>query len=414
MIPAAVPGAGGSTASTRPGGARTDSPEAFPAMAAPQPAEPRQLSKIQVLAVALVGMSAIGLAVYGGMTSYISVRDMAIAHNVPLAKLTPVGIDGGLLTVIAFDIVLTWIGKPLSAVRWLARIFSLGTIGANMLSGWPDPIAVGLHITPSVLLVIVVEGVREVLLSKYKDEKKARKARPASEEIEPIPLLRWLLAPFRTFSLWRRMVLWHVPSYKTAIDLELRRRQAVVRLRAHFGDEWRKKAPQDLVWMLRSGVRLAEACARVELIISPQQRSSERPEPSERPITRSHPRGRARSATRPGTGARNGTRTDPGTERRNDAGNDAGNGAGTPARNGLVSVPGTAPGNGQADGDDPVQDAALMAHARTIMSAFHAEHGHSPTLDDFTPLLGRQRQIASKVRRAILEESATAAQAVSQ
>lgn len=371
-------------------------------MAVTQPAESRQLSKVQVFAIVVVGMAAIGLAVYGGMTSYVSVRDMAIAHHVPFAKFTPVGIDGGLLTVVALDIVLTWIEHPLRSIRWLARVFALGTVGANLLSGWPDPIAVCLHVTPSVLLVVVVEGVRAVLLSRYREKNK--KARPAAtEDIDPIPLLRWLLAPFKTFSLWRRMVLWHVPSYKTAIDLELGRRQAAVRLRAYFGEEWRAKAPQDLVWMLRSGVRLAEACARVELIIAPQQRTAERPEAPERPHARE------RSAAHPGTTALR----EPGTDRRNGAGG-AGNGVGTVTRNGLVPVAGTTRGNGPADGDDPARDLALMAQGRVILTAFRAQHGRPATLDEFTPLLGRQRQVASKVRRALMEESAAAAPAVSQ
>jgi hypothetical protein len=48
--------------------------------------------------------------------------------------------------------------------------------------------------------------------------------------LKPIPLIRWLLAPWSTLLLWRRMALWQITSYRTAIDTELVMRRAVTQL----------------------------------------------------------------------------------------------------------------------------------------------------------------------------------------
>jgi hypothetical protein len=85
--------------------------------------------------------------------------------------------------------------------------------------------------------------------------------------LEPIPLIRWLLAPWSTLLLWRRMALWQITSYRTAIDTELVLRRAVTQLRAHHGRRWRRHAPADLVWMLRTGVSVNEAVARIQRLV---------------------------------------------------------------------------------------------------------------------------------------------------
>ncbi len=49
---------------------------------------------------------------------------------------------------------------------------------------------------------------------------------------DSIPLARWVLALWRTGSLWRRMELWQVASYRSAVDAEIQVRGAVAMLRA--------------------------------------------------------------------------------------------------------------------------------------------------------------------------------------
>jgi Protein of unknown function (DUF2637) len=136
----------------------------------------------------------------------------------------------------------------------------VGTVAANAMAGWPDPVAVGLHCAAPVMVLAMLEASRSVLLRRVGETRGRRR--------EPIPLIRWLLAPWRTLLLWRRMALWQVTSYRTAIDTELQVRRAITLLRVRYGRHWRRRAPADLVWMLRTGVNAGEACKQVRSLLS--------------------------------------------------------------------------------------------------------------------------------------------------
>jgi uncharacterized protein DUF2637 len=165
------------------------------------------------------------VAGYGLAGSYLSISKLADRHDVPLAALVPAGIDGGLVAVVVLDLVLTWIGAPVGWLRQLVRVLSGGTVVANAVAGWPDPVAVGLHAAAPLMLMAMLEAGRSVLLRRIGEAGGTRR--------EPIPLIRWLLAPWRTLLLWRRMTLWQITSYRTAIDTELALRRAITQLRAH-------------------------------------------------------------------------------------------------------------------------------------------------------------------------------------
>jgi Protein of unknown function (DUF2637) len=209
-----------------------------------------ELTTAQRWAVVGVGVAAACLFGYGAAGSYASVTHLAAAHHVPLPRLVPVGIDGGLVGTVLLDIVLTWTGHPVWWLRWLARLLTAGTIAANAAAGWPDLVATGLHLAAPVMILAAVEATRSVLL---------RRPVTGGPRREPIPLARWLLAPWATWKLWRRMVLWQVSSYRAALDTEQRRLRAQYRLRHRFGQDWNCYVPDDLVWMLRDGVMLKEA-----------------------------------------------------------------------------------------------------------------------------------------------------------
>jgi hypothetical protein len=74
------------------------------------------------------------------------------------------------------------------------------------------------------------------------------------------------------------MILWQVTNCRAAVDTELQVRRAVAMLRARYGWRWRRRGPSDLVWMLRMGVGLEEACARVRATVG-----SERADPTATP-----------------------------------------------------------------------------------------------------------------------------------
>jgi hypothetical protein len=200
---------------------------------------------------------------YGVAGSYASVTHLATIHHVPMPLLVPVGIDGGLVGTVLLDIMLTWTGYPVWWLRWLARLLTLGTVAANAAAGWPDPVATGLHLAAPVMILAVVEATRSVLL---------RRSVPEVSRREPVPLARWILAPSSSFTLWRRMVLWQVTSYRDALDTEKRRLRALFRLRHKYGAEWTRHVPDDLAWMLHDGVLLEEALRQVAELVEEDSR----------------------------------------------------------------------------------------------------------------------------------------------
>lgn len=223
------------------------------------PVQVGRLSRGQTAAVVLsVGLGVV-MAGYGLVGSYLTISELADRHDVPLAWLVPAGIDGGLVAVVVLDLVLTWICSPVGWLRQLVRVLSVGTVVVNVVAGWPDPIAVGLHGAAPLMLLAMLEAGRGALLRRIGEARGTRR--------EPIPLIRWLLAPWRTMLLWRRMALWQVASYRTAIDTELRLRRAITLLQARYGRRWRRHVPADLVWMLRTGVDVGEACERVRVLV---------------------------------------------------------------------------------------------------------------------------------------------------
>ncbi len=331
---------------------------------------PGRLVPAQRAAVALIVLITLALAAYGAAGSYVSVRDLAAAHDVPLPALVPAGIDGGLLGTVGLDIVLTWIGYPLTWMRAAARVFVAGTIAANVLAGWPDPVSAGLHAAAPLLILMFVEAARSVMLRSGSDG--ARR--------EPIPAARWVMAPWPTFVLWRRMVLWRINSYADAVDMELSRRQAIIRLTARYGRDWPTAAPDDLVWMLRNGVRLAEACARAAEITA---------ESDDEAASGTGSPDRTRNRAGKPAGSRSGNR----------AGTSGGNRRGTRTGNRPAIPAGTATGTLAASRVPRGGD--LRGQARRIAADHRAASGREITVAELALAMGRRKKVAGDLLREI-------------
>lgn len=213
-------------------------------------------------AVAVTAILALGLLAASGASSYDNLWHLAASHRVPIPRLNPLELDGGLVVITLLDIVLTWIGYPFAGLRFIARALGVGTIAANVAAGWPDPVGGFLRAFAPAIIVAITEAVRAVLLRRNTEVQEARKRK----QEQRIPRARWLLAPWPTFVLWRRMQLWDITDYRMAVDMELSRRQAIVKL----GDEWEETAPADLVWMLKTGVRMSDALERVAELTAPK------------------------------------------------------------------------------------------------------------------------------------------------
>jgi hypothetical protein len=215
---------------------------------------PARLSRAQRIAVGVSVTLGLGLAAYGVAGSYQTVAGLAERRGVPLAPLVPVGIDGGLIGVVVLDLVLSWIGQPIGWLRQFVRVLTVGTVAANAAAGWPDLVSAGLHVAAPLMLLAMVEAGRTVLLRRI--------GGPDGQPRDSIPVARWVLAPWPTWLMWRRMVLWQTGSFQTAVEAEQERRHAVALLRVRYGRRWRRHAPPELVWMLRSGVSVRDAVAR--------------------------------------------------------------------------------------------------------------------------------------------------------
>lgn len=113
------------------------------------------------------------------------------------------------------------------------------------------------------MLLAMVEAGRAILL---------RRAGLASGTArDKIPLGRWLLSPWRTWLLWRRMILWQITDYRAALETEADLRRAHTLLRMWFGRRWERKAPADLVWMLEIPPFANEAYARVDALTESEE-----------------------------------------------------------------------------------------------------------------------------------------------
>lgn len=219
-------------------------------------AAPRILTNGQRAAamLACAGMALVGA--YGLVISYLTVRTMAEDRSLPLPWLLPLGLEGGLIAVLAMDLVLTWIRRPIAWLRQVARALAAATIIINGAAGIEHgPVAVALHVLAPAILVAGVEALRTHLLRLVADADEMRR--------QPIPRMRWILAPLSTVAMWRRMVLWQETSYAAALDADLDRRESVHLLRRAHGPRWRRAIPADMAYRLAAGVRVAEAVAWV-------------------------------------------------------------------------------------------------------------------------------------------------------
>jgi hypothetical protein len=191
-----------------------------------------------------VAAGAAAISAIGFIGSYAAVAQLAKAKNFgTFAVIFPIGIDAGILVLLALDLLLTWLRIPLALLRHTAWLLTAATIAFNAAAAWPDPIGTGMHAVIPVLFVVIVEAARHAI-GRLADI-------TAGRHMESVRTVRWLLDPISTFRLWRRMKLWELRSYEAVIALERQRLVERARLRARYGRRWRSKAPVEAVMALR-------------------------------------------------------------------------------------------------------------------------------------------------------------------
>ncbi len=218
-------------------------PTTSPPAPAGEPDRP-PLNQAQRAITGVVVGGAVVIAGIGFAGSYAAVRDLAIRKGFgTFAHVFPLGVDAGILVLLALDLLLTWLRMPFPLLRQTAWLLTSATIAFNGAAAWPDPLGVGMHAVIPILFVVTVEAARHAIgqLANI----------TAGRHMEPVRLIRWLLSPLPTFKLWRRMKLWELRSYDQVLTLEQERLVYQARLRTRFGRAWRRRAPVEARLPLR-------------------------------------------------------------------------------------------------------------------------------------------------------------------
>ncbi|WP_380286557.1 DUF2637 domain-containing protein [Kitasatospora purpeofusca] len=181
------------------------------------------LSTPQKVAAAGIVAAALALA---GIGLYLSFGHVAaFAHErlhfatLDQGKLFAVGVDTGIMVMIAVDLLMAWLKRPIGWIRYPVWLLTAATVVLNAASAAPqgrawqllDFVATGAHGTVPVLFIMVVDVGRTSI---------DRVVRPERAERDSIPLIRWVLALPSTSRLYRRMRLYDVHSYPEMVRRE--------------------------------------------------------------------------------------------------------------------------------------------------------------------------------------------------
>jgi hypothetical protein len=236
-----------------------------------------KLNRSHRILVGIVLTGAVVIATIGFVGSYAAVRELAEDKGFgAFSPYFPIGIDAGIVVLLALDLLLTWLRIPFPLLRQTAWLLTAATIAFNGASAWGDPLGVGMHAIIPVLFVITVEAARHAI-GRVADI-------TADKHMEGVRFWRWLLSPIPTFRLWRRMKLWELRSYEEVIGMERDRLVYQAHLRAEYGRGWRRKAPMDVrmpLRLARYGVPVTEGRELIEQRRPALPGSAERiPEPA--------------------------------------------------------------------------------------------------------------------------------------
>jgi hypothetical protein len=184
---------------------------------------------LAVVVPAGVGVGGLGLA-----TSFGSVARAAERWGFAHPWMLPVGIDTAIPVFTAANLLLIRLDMRLSWVRWVPWALTFVTCWLNVAAG-DDISAKVAHGTMPLLWV----GLSEVVAHVYA----VRIGAATGARMERVRRSRWLLAPRSTFTLWRRMTLWEITSYREALEREKKRQLIRADLRERYGRRWRRDAP---------------------------------------------------------------------------------------------------------------------------------------------------------------------------
>ena len=200
--------------------------------------------KAVVIAIAL-GVGALG--VLGFVNSFARVQVAAMPDFGWFAWTLPVGVDVGIAVFSALEIVLAKAGMQTLWVRLVAPALTAATVYLNVAG---EPTLFG-KVAHAVLPGLWIAAIAVAALV---TRKRAKLERRAATRIDRIRLSRWVLAPWPTMCLYRRMVLWEIRSYSEALRREHDRVLALTDLKDKYGPiAWRWRAPRRTRSLYRLG-----------------------------------------------------------------------------------------------------------------------------------------------------------------
>ncbi|MEU1284347.1 DUF2637 domain-containing protein [Kitasatospora sp. NPDC005856] len=215
--------------------------------------------KLMLGVAILAAIGGAALAGIGFSGSYNALKDLGFRHSFEdFSYAFPIGVDAGIVALLAMDLHLIRKGAPAPWLRLLAHGFTAATIYFNAASAGPllkNPTGTAMHAVIPVMFVAVVEAGRRLVIRITRIE--------AGHGRDGVPLHRWILAPWPSFRMYRRMRLNGIASYDRAVELERERLVYRVMLERDHGGDWRR-APSDLrlpLTMERFGLSVDEALA---------------------------------------------------------------------------------------------------------------------------------------------------------
>ncbi|MFD3518484.1 DUF2637 domain-containing protein [Streptomyces sp. NPDC058657] len=207
-------------------------------------------------------LGALVIASIGFAASYSALSALAAQKGFGwVAPWFPIGVDAGIVVMYGMDLVLAWRRNPKPLLRWVGHLLIAATILFNAKAGGllDDPLGATMHGVMPVLFAATVEAGRALVI-------RTARVRMGADS-DRVRLQRWLLAPLSTFTLWRRMRLWEISSYRQMVQMEHDRTVYRAWLAHKYGKKWRTKAGAAALLpfeMARFGLSVDEALALPE------------------------------------------------------------------------------------------------------------------------------------------------------
>jgi hypothetical protein len=120
------------------------------------------LLAVRVAVIALVPLI-VALAVLGGLGSYATIERAAEPYFGKLAPIVPVGMDVGVLVLLAWDLLLEHLDLAWPVLRWIAWAYITGTVVVNVSAANGQAAGMVMHAAMPLLFIAVMEGVRHLV-----------------------------------------------------------------------------------------------------------------------------------------------------------------------------------------------------------------------------------------------------------